>query len=178
MYEFSKLLNETSNLNSKIISTGLIESKINEINEINSIRRNNQINKEELNYNGYMLEFSDNNNPLFQGALSSINVNEKYDKTTKINKVKGKNYLHSMDDKIPKNIYNSMNVINLHNNSIQLTKKVKAPNLYSYFHEPQKNVEKNEDDNNNGNNNENNNEYNFEEYEIDKSQVNIHRLNR
>ena len=42
-----------------------------------------------------------------------------------------------------KNIYNSMNSINsIQNNSIQLTNKVKAPNLYSYFHEPVKEPEK------------------------------------
>ena len=130
IYEYSKLLSETSNLNSKIISTGLIESKINEINEINNLKRNSQKNKEELNYNGYMLEFSDNNNPLFQGALSSINVNDINDKSDKNDngnkiKYKGRNYLKSMEIKLNNNKYNSMNIMNMYNKSIQLTNKLK-----------------------------------------------------
>ena len=70
MYEFSKLVMETSQINSKFVSSGTIESKINDINEFN---RMNELNKEDLNYynyNGYKMEFNDNNNPLFQGAFS------------------------------------------------------------------------------------------------------------
>ena len=162
MYEFSRLLMETSNLNSKVLSSGLIESKVNEINEINTINRNSQLNKEELNYNGYMLEFSDNNNPLFQGALSindksrlfsSLSNNkylsEKENNGDKINIIKGRNLLKSLEEKYSKNKYNSMNSLNsIQNDSIQLTNKVKAPNLYSYFHEPVKEAEKKLETNN------------------------------
>ena len=161
MYEFSKLLMETSQLNSsKVLSSGLIESKVNEISEINNINRNNEANKEEYNYNGYMVEFSDMNNPLFQGAFSINDKNRISSSKSQINNMaimKGRNALNSMDDKYLKNKYNSMNLINMQNNSIQLTKNVKAPNLYSYFHEvlkePEKNLESNEE----------------EEYEIDSN---------
>ena len=158
MYEFSKLLMETSQLNSsKVLSSGLIESKINEINEINNINRNNEANKEEYNYNGYMMEFSDMNNPLFQGALSindksrifsslsknkSMNQIDKDNNVEKISIMKGRNVLSSMNEKYLKNRYNSMNSINIQNNSIQLTNNVKAPNLISYFHEDIKESEK------------------------------------
>ena len=167
MYEFSKLLMETSHLNStKILSSGLIESKINEINEINNLNRISEINKEEYNYNGYMVEFSDNNNPLIQGAFSpndkqrifsslSKNKNlseiEKENKFEKINILKSKNLLKSLDEKYIRNKYNSVNSINMQNSNIQLTNNIKAPNLYSYFHEsikePEKKLESNNDEN-------------------------------
>ena len=161
MYEFSKLIMETSQINSsKVLSSGLIESKINEINEINNINRKKEQNKEDYNYNGYMMEFSDINNPLFQGALSinernrifsSISKKENENNLEQNNLIKGRNEMKSMDERY-KNKYNSMNSINMSNNSIQLTNKVKAPNLYSYFQEtkkePEKNLYNNIDDNN------------------------------
>ena len=167
MYEFSKLLMETSQINSsKILSSGLIESKVNEINELNNLNRNSELNKEEYNYNGYMMEFSDMNNPLFQGALSlndkkrifsSLSKNSQIEKDNfdKISIMKGRNILKSMDEKNIRNKYNSVNSLNMQNDSIQLTNKVKAPNLYSYFHEilkePEKNLKSNEDDDDNNN---------------------------
>ena len=153
MYEFSKLVMETSQINSKFVTSGTIESKINEINEINRMNKNNEQNKEDFNYynyNGYKMEFNDNNNPLFQGAFSindkgralssfinSKNKNE-IGKDNKINIIRGRNLLKSMDGKYSKKIYNSNNSMNSLNmqNSIQLTNNVKAPNLYSIFHEP------------------------------------------
>jgi len=175
MYEFSKLLMETSQLNSsKVLSSGLIESKLNEINELKNIDRNAEKNKEEYNYNGYMMEFSDNNNPLIQGAFS---INDKkrmlFDKENyfdKINILKGRNILKSMDEKYIKNKYNSMNYINMQNNSIQLTNNVKAPNLYSYFHEsmkePEKKLESNDEEEDN--NKDKNIDFNKDFYTLDK----------
>ena len=175
MYEFSKLLMETSQLNSsKVLSSGLIESKLNEINELKNIDRNAEKNKEENNYNGYMMEFSDNNNPLIQGAFS---INDKkrmlFDKENyfdKINILKGRNILKSMDEKYIKNKYNSMNYINMQNNSIQLTNNVKAPNLYSYFHEsmkePEKKLESNDEEEDN--NKDKNIDFNKDFYTLDK----------
>ena len=77
MYEFSKLVMESSNLNSLksgTLSSQLIESKVNEINEIKNMNKFSELNKDD--YNGYILEFSDNLNPLFQNALS-LNDKEK-----------------------------------------------------------------------------------------------------
>ena len=153
MYEFSKLVMETSQINSKFVSSGTIESKINEINEINRLNKNNEMNKEDFNYynyNGYMMEFNDNNNPLFQGALSindktralssfinSKNKNE-IGKDNKISIIRGRNLLKSMDEKYSKRKLNSNNsAISLNmQDSIQLSNNLKAPNLYSIFHEP------------------------------------------
>ena len=169
MYEFSKLLMETSQINSsKVLSSGLIESKVNEINELNNLNKNSELNKEEYNYNGYMMEFSDMNNPLFQGALSLNDKNrilsslskKSQDNFDTISIIKGRNILKSMDEKLIRNKYNSVNAINMQNNSIQLTNKVKAPNLYSYFREilkePEKNLESNEEEEDNNNNDINN----------------------
>ena len=169
MYEFSKLLMETSQINSsKVLSSGLIESKVNEINELNNLNKNSELNKEEYNYNGYMMEFSDMNNPLFQGALSLNDKNrilsslskKSQDNFDTISIIKGRNILKSMDEKLIRNKYNSVNAINMQNNSIQLTNKVKALNLYSYFREilkePEKNLESNEEEEDNNNNDINN----------------------
>ena len=168
MYEFSKLVMETSHLNSKIISSGLIESKINEINEIKKINKKNELNREDYNYNGYMMEFNDNNNPLFQGALSindkkrnfssliSTKNNSEIDKDSnsdkyKINIIKGRNILKSTtNEKYSKNKYNSMSSINNMQNSIKLTNNIKVPNLYSIFHDTI-NIEKNNESINNYN---------------------------
>ena len=145
MYEFSKLVMETSNLNSfnsRQLSSGLIESKINEINEIKKVNKYNEINKDD--YNGYILEFSDNMNPLFQNALS-INEKEKKegvvenqnknienkDKTEKEKyRSKNINIFRAMEEGYLKSRYDSMNTINLQK-SIKLSSDIN--NLYSYF---------------------------------------------
>ena len=144
MYEFSKLVMETSNLNSlnsRNLSSGLIESKVNEINEIKNRNKFNELNKDD--YNGYIFEFGDNVNPLFQDALS-LNVNDKQ-KTVEenenfsgneikeikeVNNYKDKNIFRAMEEGYLKSRYNSMNLINIQK-SIQLKKNIN--NLYSYF---------------------------------------------
>ena len=83
MYEFSKLVVETSNLNSlnsRALSSGLIESKVSEINEYKNRNKFQELNQD--NYNGYIFEFSDNLNPLFQNALS-LNDNQKKEEDKK-----------------------------------------------------------------------------------------------
>ena len=136
MYEFSKLVMETSNLNSlnsRALSSGLIESKINELNEIKKANKYNEINKDD--YNGYILEFSDNMNPLFQNALSiNDKENENVDNKDKTEiekyKSKDKNIFREMEEGYLKSRYNSMNTINLQK-SIKLSNDIN--NLYSYF---------------------------------------------
>ena len=151
MYEFSKLVMETSNLNSlnsRALSSGLIESKINEINEIKKVNRYNEINKDD--YNGYILEFSDNANPLFQGALSlneqkngegvkeGEGVGDMEEKNEKDEKKeenvnyedKNINIFRAMEEGYLKSKYNSVNTMDLQN-SIKLSSDIN--NLYSYF---------------------------------------------
>jgi hypothetical protein len=141
MYEFSKLVMESSNLNtlnSRALSSGLIESKVNEINEIKKVNKYNEINKDD--YNGYILEFSDNINPLFQNALSINDRGKEENQTGKDNnnnnkeiekyKTKDKNIFRAMEEGYLKSRYNSMNTINLPD-SIKLSSDIN--NLYSYF---------------------------------------------
>ena len=138
MYEFSKLVMESSNLNtlnSRALSSGLIESKVNEINEIKKVNKYNEINKDD--YNGYILEFSDNINPLFQNALSINDRGKEENQTEKNNnketekyKTKDKNIFRAMEEGYLKSRYNSMNTINLPD-SIKLSSDIN--NLYSYF---------------------------------------------
>ena len=181
MYEFSKLVMETSNLNSlnsRALSSGLIESKINELNEIKKVNKFNEINKDD--YNGYILEFSDNMNPLFQNALSisdkdknggvGENQNENTDnKENEKYKSKDKNIFRAMEEGYLKSRYNSMNPISLPD-SIKLSSDIN--NLYSYFEDKDntnnisenidnnkslknyssiRNIKRNKDNNNNNN---------------------------
>ena len=122
MYEFSKLVIETSNLNSlnsRALSSALIESKVNEINEIKNRNKYNELNKDD--YNGYIFEFSDNINPLFQNALS-LNDKQKntedneYKNINEINEennYKDKNIFRAMEEGYLKNRYNSVNSSNI-----------------------------------------------------------------
>ena len=139
MYEFSKLVMETSNLNSlnsRALSSGLIESKVNEINEIKNRNKYNELNKDD--YNGYIFEFSDNVNPLFQDALSlndkqkstEDNENKNTNEIKEENNYKDKNIFRAMEEGYLKSKYNSMNLMNLQK-SIQLKNNIH--NLYSYF---------------------------------------------
>ena len=148
MYEFSKLVMESSNLNSMnsgMFSSGLIESKVNEINEIKNRKKNNELNKDD--YNGYMFEFSDNANPLFQDALS-INNNENNNNENNVDNAdnkenndkknyENKNIFRAMEEGYLKSKYNSMNLISLQKR-IHLNNKI--PNLYSYFGENVDNI--------------------------------------
>ena len=143
MYEFSKLVMESSNLNSLksgSLSSQLIESKVNEINEIKNMNKFSELNKDE--YNGYILEFSDNLNPLFQNALSLNDKEKKEDENMNIKdnnkeikeddkyKNRDKNIFRAMEEGYLKSRYNSMNLINLER-SIKLNNRIN--NLYSYF---------------------------------------------
>ena len=155
MYEFSKLVMESSNLNtlnSRALSSGLIESKINEINEIKKVNKYNEINKDD--YNGYILEFSDNINPLFQNALSINDNGKEENQSEKDNnkeigkyKSKDKNIFRAMEEGYLKSRYNSMNTINLPD-SIKLSSDIN--NLYSYFEDKENtiNISENIDDEN------------------------------
>ena len=149
MYEFSKLVVETSNLNSlnsRALSSGLIESKVSEINEYKNRNKFQELNQD--NYNGYIFEFSDNLNPLFQNALS-LNDNQKKEEDKKnlninnnndINDIKeekeediyknNKNIFRAMEEGYLKSRYNSLDLINSQK-SIQLSNRIN--NLYSYF---------------------------------------------
>ena len=143
MYEFSKLVMESSNLNSlnsRALSSSLIESKINEINEIKNRNKFSELNKDD--YNGYIFEFSDNTNPLFQNALS-LNDKEKNNEDNNENKdsneintnnendkYKDKNIFRAMEEGYLKNRYNSVNSLNFQD-SIQLKRNIN--NLYHYF---------------------------------------------
>jgi len=143
MYEFSKLVMESSNLNSLksgTLSSQLIESKVNEINEIKNMNKFSELNKDD--YNGYILEFSDNLNPLFQNALSLNDKEKKEDENKNLKdnnkeikeddkyKNKDKNIFRAMEEGYLKSRYNSMNLINVER-SIKLNNRVN--NLYSYF---------------------------------------------
>lgn len=143
MYEFSKLVMESSNLNSLksgTLSSQLIESKVNEINEIKNMNKFSELNKDD--YNGYILEFSDNLNPLFQNALSLNDKEKKEEENLNIKdnakeikeddkyKNKDKNIFRAMEEGYLKSRYNSMNLINVER-SIKLNNRVN--NLYSYF---------------------------------------------
>ena len=163
MYEFSKLVMESSNLNSlnsRALSSRLIESKINEINEIKNRNKFKELNKDD--YNGYIFEFSDNLNPLFQNAVrlndkqkSTEDNNENKDsneiKEEKEEKeikegdnYKNKNIFRAMEEGYLKSRYNSMNSLNLQR-SIQLKRDIH--NLYHYFKDDEPNnkiiIEKN-----------------------------------
>ena len=139
MYEFSKLVMESSNLNSlnsRALSSGLIESKVNEINEIKNRNKYNEINKDD--YNGYIFEFSDNLNPLFQDAVSlndkqdnkKDEVKEKENENKIDDNYKDKNIFRVMEERYLKSKYNSMNLVNIQK-SIQLKNNIN--NLFSYF---------------------------------------------
>ena len=143
MYEFSKLVMESSNLNSLksgTLSSQLIESKVNEINEIKNMNKFSELNKDD--YNGYILEFSDNLNPLFQNALSLNDKEKKEEENLNIKdnakeikeddkyKNKDKNIFRAMEEGYLKSRYNSMNLINVER-SIKLNNRVN--NLYSYL---------------------------------------------
>ena len=163
MYEFSKLVVETSNLNSlnsRALSSGLIESKVSEINEYKNRNKFQELNQD--NYNGYIFEFSDNLNPLFQNALS-LNDNQKKEEDKKnlninnnndINDIKeekeekeediyknNKNIFRAMEEGYLKSRYNSLDLINSQK-SIQLSNRIN--NLYSYFEDNEfSNIKKN-----------------------------------
>ena len=163
MYEFSKLVMESSNLNSlnsRALSSRLIESKINEINEIKNRNKFKELNKDD--YNGYIFEFSDNLNPLFQNAVS-LNDKQKSTEDNNENKdsnevkeekeekeikegdnYKNKNIFRAMEEGYLKSRYNSMNSLNLQR-SIQLKRDIH--NLYHYFKDDEPNnkiiIEKN-----------------------------------
>ena len=127
---------ESSNLNSlnsRALSSSLIESKINEINEIKNRNKFNELNKDD--YNGYIFEFSDNTNPLFQNALS-LNDKEKNNEDNNENKdsneintnnendkYKDKNIFRAMEEGYLKNRYNSVNSLNFQD-SIQLRRNI------------------------------------------------------
>ena len=143
MYEFSKLVMESSNLNSLksgTLSSQLIESKVNEINEIKNMNKFSELNND--NYNGYILEFSDNLNPLFQNALSlndkekkeneNINIKDNNNDIKEDDKYKDrdKNIFRAMEEGYLKSRYNSMNLVNVER-SIKLNNKIN--NLYNYF---------------------------------------------
>ena len=144
MNEFSKFILENSQHNLSSLAT----SNINDT-------KNSYFSDSE-NYNGYIQEFNDNNNPLFQGAhklfennkqnhlksskslLSSINneinhrslIKNKSTLTKDINLINS-NLLKSFSLSANRN-KKKLNSINYSNN-ILLTKNVKAPNLLSYF---------------------------------------------
>ena len=145
MYEFSRLVMESSNLNSlnsRALSSGLIESKVNEINEIKNINKFQELNKDD--YNGYIFEFSDNVNPLFQNALSlndkQSNIEDKKNEK-EVDNYKDKNIFRAMEEGYLKSKYNSMNTIDTQK-SIQLSDNIN--NLYKYF-EDNDSINKNED---------------------------------
>ena len=142
--EFSKIVQENSQYNSISLTTS------NNINE----PKNNYLTEPD-NYNGYLQEFNENNNPLIQGAhklnnniynltkssesmINSIN-NEIDNKRMVKNKsaftkdiiLINRNLTKSLD--LLPNIKNkNLNSINLSKN-ILLSKNVHAPNLLNYF---------------------------------------------
>ncbi len=148
LYEFSKLLMDTSNINNKIQSE-LIEKRMYEMNEIKKSKEKNQRNKEDVNFNGSLLEINDNSNPLIQNAFSMKMKDKKNpllvsnqsiidNSNNNSSEIKFSKNNHSMNSYFLKKKYNSINYLkNKPNDNIQLAKKIQSTNLYKYFNDLQ-----------------------------------------
>ena len=140
--EYSHLVMETFRLNNQLLSSALSTGNINQSKKV--IQRN--FSAENSDYNGYIQEFNEKNNPLIQNAVQPLSfnsqLNRNYNSKSIIRNKSTLDSLHNNYSKrgIFKSFDNKGNKIknNIFVDNIKLTNKNLIPNLYSFMTIPDK----------------------------------------
>lgn len=154
--EYSHLVMETFRLNNQLLSSALSTGNINQSKKV--IQRN--FSAENSDYNGYIQEFNEKNNPLIQNAVQPLSfnsqLNRNYNSKSIIRNKSTLDSLHNNYSKrgIFKSFDNKGNKIknNIFVDNIKLTNKNLIPNLYSFMTIPDKDKNNDLDDEKNKNN--------------------------